>query len=464
LKIILDITRSLFPRVVILFLAAFILVAMDVSEKNKKNIKLAGELLEQKEAWLLANNKKLEAQIKEQSAEQAKYLKAYTEYKTRQGNINLELSEIDLKIFSIESRLHWFNKPLAFKKKKQLKKLKNERKKVAKKLKNLKPPKNKAGSIELHDEPLPEQYREDYLYQLQHQSVWSKDFVIHAVINNHGQLLFILFLGLFFGPVTLKSFNFYLFAPLAKRADSIKINQYNNHQDKLVQYGDTQKEILVDVNDAESLFVKPGWFNLNTEGLTRTRLLWDWHSPFISYALGLVGMTEFVRNDQQVRQVKLASEDDPNQEMISIRLSDHPGYVVKHGHVVAIMGDELKLKKQWRLLDWKSWLFGNVRYVYFQGSGTLYIYGYGNVSTSFASSDSRIKERHIIGFDTRAPFKLVRTETFINYWLYNKPLYDVHFPEQGQFIQQQAFGKRDEKIFRSLLEDILGSIGKVMGF
>jgi len=464
LKLIFDIARSLFSRFVILFLLALILVAVDVSEKEEKNIKLAGELLKKKEVWLLASNEKLETQIKEQSAEQAKYLKAYTEYKTRQGNINLELSEIDLKIFSIESRLHWFNKPLAFKKKKQLKKLKKERKKVAKKLKNLKPPKNRAGVVELLSEPLPEQYREEYINQLQNESVWSKEFVINSVVNNHGKLLFVLFLGLFFGPVTLKSFNFYLFAPLAKKADSIKINKISNHQDELIQYGDTQKEVLVEVQDGQSLFVKPGWFNLNTEGLTRTRLLWDWRNPFVSYALGLVGMTEFVCGNQQTRQVKLASEDDPNQEVISIRLSDHPGYVVKHGHVVATMGDDLKLKKQWRLLDWKSWLFGNVRYVYFQGTGTLYIYGYGNVSTSVASSDSRIKERHIIGFDTRAAFKLVRTETFINYWLYNKPLYDVHFPEQGQFLQQQAFGKKDEKIFRSLLEDVLGSIGKVIGF
>ena len=464
MKLIFDIARSLFSRFVILFLVAVVLVALDVSEKNEKNITLAGKLLKEKEAWILANKEKLEAQVKKQSAEQAKYLKAYTDYRTRQGNLNLELSEIDLEIFTIESQLHWFNKALSFKKKKRLKKLRKERKKITKKIKALKAPKNSAGGFVLTDEPMPEQYHEEYLYQLQNQRIWNKEFVKNSLVNNHGQLLFILFIGLFFGPVTLKSMNYYLFAPLAKKADSIKISQANNRQDDLVQYGSNQKEILIDVNNADSLFVKPGWFNLNTEGLTRTRVLWDWSNPFVSYALGLVGMTEFVSGDQQTRQVKLASEDDPNQEVISVSLSEHPGYVVKHGHVVAIMGKGLTLKKQWRLLDWKSWLFGNIRYVYFQGTGTLYVYGYGNISTSMASRDSRIKERHIIGFDTRSPFKLVRTETFINYWLYNKSLYDVHFPQQGQFLQQQAFGKKDEKIFRSLLEDVLGAIGKVIGF
>jgi len=463
MKLIFDIIKSLFSRVVILLLVALVLVAWDVSEQNEKNITLAGELLKQKEAWVLANKEKLEEQVKKQSAEQAQYLKAYTDYKTKQGNFNLSLSEIDLEIFTIESRLFWFNKPLAFKKKKQLKALKKERKKVANDLKNLKAPKNTAGEITLLEEPLPDQFQEEYLYRLQHESIWNKQFIENSVINNHGKLLLTLFLALFFGPVILKSINFYLLAPLAKKADSIKLNS-DNHHNELVHYGDNQKEILVDVLKATSLFVKPGWFNLNTEGLTRTCLLWDWRNPFLSYALGLVGMTEFVGGEQQTRQVKLASEDDPNQEIVPITLNEHPGYVVKHGHVVAMIGDKLKMKKQWRLLDWKSWLFGNVRYVYFQGTGTLYVHGYGNISTSLTSNDVRIKERHIIGFDTRSPFKLVRTETFINYWLYNKSLYDVHFPEQGQFLQQQAFGKKDEKIFRSLLEDVLGSIGKVIGF
>jgi len=464
LKLILDIAKSLFSRIVILLFVALVLVAMDVSEQNEKNVKLTGELLKEKEAWLLASKANLETQAKQQSAEQARYLKEYTDYKTKQGELNLELSEIDIEIFTIESRLYWFNKALAFKKKKQLKKLKKERKSVVKKLKNLKAPKSVSGELLLIEDPLPEQYQEEYLHQLQNQNVWSQDFIKNSIINNHGQLLFILFIGLFFGPVTLRAFNFFLFAPLAKKAKSIRINPAASVQDDLVQYGEAQKEILIDVDSSSSLFVKPGWFNLNTEGLTRTCFLWDWRNPFVSYALGLVGMTEFVPDNQQTRQVKLASEDDPNQEVVSIKLHEHPGYVIKHGHVVAITGEKLKLKKQWRLLDWKSWLFGNVRYVYFQGTGTLYIHGYGKISTSIANSNSRIKERHIIGFDTRVPFKLARTETFINYWLYSKPLYDVHFPEQGQFLQQQAFGKKDEKIFRSLLEDILGMIGKVIGF
>ena len=467
MKLILDIFKTFFSRIVILFLVALALVAMDVGKQNKQNYLLAADLLKEKEAWIQTNEEKLLEQTNAQSAEHSKYLSALKIYTTKKSSLELEKTKIDLEISIIEAKLHWFNKPFAFKKKKELKKLKKNRKKIVKRLKGLKapkPPNSITLSLEDMKDGLPVQYSDVYIHQLQNKSVWSGDFIKKSILNNHRNVLLVLFFGLFFAPFTLKFLNFFLFAPLAKKADSIRINPESNNQDDLVQYGETHKEIMVDIENSACLFVKPGWFNLNTDGLTRTRIFWDWSNPFVSYALGLVGMTEFLHGNQQTRQVKLASEEDPNQEIITVRLTDHPGYVVKHGHVVALTGDGLRLKKQWRLMDWKSWLFGNIRYVYFQGTGTLYVHGYGNVTTSIASTDSRIKERHIVGFDTRTPFKMARTETFINYWLYNKPLYDVYFPEQGNFLQQQSFGKRDEKIFRSLMEDVLGSIGKVLGF
>ena len=59
---------------------------------------------------------------------------------------------------------------------------------------------------------------------------------------------------------------------------------------------------------------------------------------------------------------------------------------------------------------------------------------------------------------------MIRTETFFNYQLNTNPLHDLHFPGQGHIVQQQSFGKRDDKIFRSMIEDIFGAIGRFFRF
>jgi hypothetical protein len=282
--------------------------------------------------------------------------------------------------------------------------------------------------------------------------------------RHHWLTLILLALGLFFGPVGLKALNFYVFAPLARKTKPIIINENQAARDGMVRYDAPEKELTLTFENQQSLLVKPGWYTLNTDGKTRTRLFWDLSKPFACYAMGLVNMTEFLTDDNQSREIKLAMENDPNHDLIAVHLEEHPGYVVRHSHVVATSGNDLAMQKKWQLWDWKNWLYGNIRYIYFTGTGTIYIHGNGRISTNNTIANGRIKERHVIGFDTTTPFKVIRTETFFNYWLNGKPLYDVHFPEQGHFVQQQSFGQKDDKIFRSIIEDIFGAIGKFFGF
>jgi uncharacterized protein (AIM24 family) len=277
-------------------------------------------------------------------------------------------------------------------------------------------------------------------------------------------ILLALFYALFFGAFTLKAINFFLIAPIAKKTDPITITPGSQNKKHSIQYDVPQKEFKLELSKDHSLIVKPGWFSLNTDGTTKTRLFWELKNPFASYAMGLVNMTEFVPDKDRAREIKIASEQDPNRDIIPVQLKDHPGYVIKHGHVVATCGKDLHMKKVWGLWDWKNWLFGNLRYVFLTGTGTVYIHGYGSVSTNEADNpDYRIKERHLIGYDSRTAFRMIRTETFINYWLNDIPLYDIQFPGKGSFLQQQSYGQRDDKIFRSVLEDILGAVGKLLG-
>jgi uncharacterized protein (AIM24 family) len=295
--------------------------------------------------------------------------------------------------------------------------------------------------------------------------ILRQDSPTDLLTRNDRILLFTLFYAIFFGPLTLKLINFFMVAPLARKTNPITITEDRKDQTRAIQYEPPKKEFKLQLDKEDSLIVRPGWYSLNTEGTTRTRFFWDQKNPFSSYAMGLVNMTEFKPDKEHDREIRLASEADPNRDIIPFQLKDHPGYIVKHGHVVATSGDGLAMKKVWGLWDWRNWLFGNLRYVFFTGTGTVYIHGYGTVSTNDTDNpNNRIKERHLIGYDTRTSFRMIRTETFVNYWLNDMPLYDIQFLGQGNYLQQQSFGSRDEKIFRSVLEDILGAFGKVLGF
>lgn len=277
-------------------------------------------------------------------------------------------------------------------------------------------------------------------------------------------LLLALFYAFFLGPVTLKALNYFVFAPLAKRAPAIVINSESNDMHEGINYGTSQREFKIQLAKGDNLIVRPGWYSMNTDGTARTRFFWHMAAPFASYAMGLVNMIEFKHDNHEAREIRLGCEEDPNQSILPIHLDKHPGYVVRQGHVVATAGEGLVMEKKWQIWDWKSWLFGNIRYVYFTGTGTVYISGHGNLAMNDSAVNIRIKEQHVVGFDTRSPVKVLRSETFGNYWLNHKPLYDIHFPEQGGFLQQQSYGERDDKVFRSLFEDIMGAIGKLLGF
>jgi len=453
LKLLFDLARVFFTRLAILLFIAFIFVAMDAYQARQDDLEKVLNQIDSSIKKLDRKKKKLEKSITK-SYKTLRKINDDIEYWTTPNppsNFTVGQKATYLAVWKVRSV-------------KKLKELKKKREKINQKIAELN------TDIQGLANEINKNINTKALAIASNQQDSMADDIINwdflrTSLSNHSRALTLIFLALFFGPISAKAINFYLFAPLAKKVKPITINNDLSIQKNDIQYGLPQKEIKLTIDKDQSLVVKPGWYNLNTDGSTRTRLFWDWTNPFASYAMGLVKMTEFEPDKNHVREVRIASEDDPNHDIMPVHLNDNPGYIVKHGHVVATSGDDLVMKKCWRFWDLKSWLFGNLRYVFFTGTGSIYIHGYGRVSNNNSDNpDNRIKERHLIGYDTRTSFRMIRTETFINYWLSNKPLYDIQFLGQGSFLQQQSYGRRDEKIFRSMLEDFLGAFSKLLGF
>ncbi len=460
MKIIFDFTRKFFSRLIILALIALILIAFEAYKENQADIDKRIAKIDKKINLLKISNEKISQKIRNLEIKKNTTLKAVNNKTQEINQIAKELKQNKEKNFGHKLGPVKYSKKLFRLSQLQLKRLPlwiqytGKMFEIVEATKEMAINNTKIATLEYQQTVIKQSNIIDYI-------------ILHNITllkTHHLIILASIFYSLFFGRVTLKAINYYIFAPLARISSPILINDVDNMTESSIRYGTPQKEIVLPIKNNESLVVKPGWYTLSTAGLTRTRFFWKRSKPFSCYAMGLINMTEFRNNNSALREIKIASEINPNHAVIPVHLQDHPGYIVRHNHVVAISGDTLKLEKKWQFWDWRSWLYGNIRYVYFTGTGSIYVHGHGAVSTNDAIANSHIKEWHIIGMDTATPFKMTRADTFINYWLNKKPLYDIHFPKQGRFLQQQSLGIKDEKIFRSLLEDIMVAIGKVLGF
>jgi len=102
-----------------------------------------------------------------------------------------------------------------------------------------------------------------------------------------------------------------------------------------------------EVLSARSEHVRP------VQGKVRSRLLYDWTSPFISFAAGLYGLTR-ITGDERVSAATLATPDDPNSYLMRIDFADHPGVVMHPKHVVGVIGTpRLETRWRWGIHPWR---------------------------------------------------------------------------------------------------------------
>lgn len=125
-----------------------------------------------------------------------------------------------------------------------------------------------------------------------------------------------------------------------------------------------------EVLSARSEHVRP------VQGRVRSRLLYDWTSPFISFAAGLHGLSR-ITGDEDGSSATLATPDDPDSYLMRIDFTDHPGVVMHPKHVVGVIGTPaLETRWRWGIQSFATW---QVRYILFAGTGSLIVQGSGDV-------------------------------------------------------------------------------------
>ena len=211
-----------------------------------------------------------------------------------------------------------------------------------------------------------------------------------------------------------------------------------------------------EVLSARSEHVRP------VQGTVRSQLLYDWRSPFISFAAGLYGLSR-VTGGAGGSSATLSTPDDPDSYLMRIDFTDHPGVVVHPRHVVGVLGTP-RLEKHWR---WGVQAFATwqLRYIAFAGTGSLVVEGSGDVvATRPAGGSVRMEQHLVMGFDSRLAVGVDRTEVFVPYLRGRTPLVDDEFTGTHPFFWQKSNADGPRNPVARTFSAFFSGLGKLLGF
>lgn len=268
-----------------------------------------------------------------------------------------------------------------------------------------------------------------------------------------------------------------------------------------------QRKQLVYLKPNEKLWVRPDYV-VSSRGGGAQWIYGGWQHPFTSYAAGLVGMTVFDGSKPgQDRGIAIAGTGEAyaNAYITRVELTNHPGFVLRTSHVVAMQG-QLKIRARWSFQP-VSLLRGQVRYMVAEGTGSIYFVGYGGAfphtpskhlpfNTPEHAETAALDDRHgftenmqapladahandnantenvihqlhdglVIGWDARLEFGLERNENWIDVAVRRRSaMFESSFKGEGIYITTNAVKTRSKDVAGRMLEAILGTLGKILG-
>lgn len=263
-------------------------------------------------------------------------------------------------------------------------------------------------------------------------------------------------------PVVLRFVNYYVLMPVVSRVHRpMRLAAGTDTTAADLRTTPAQRTLTIqlgpgDVLSARSEHVRP------VHGPVHGRLLYDWTSPFISFAAGLYGLTR-VTGGEHGSSATLATPDDPNAYLMRIDFTDHPGVVIHPKHVVGVIGTpEVRTRWWWGIQSFATW---QVRYIMFAGTGSLIVEGNGDVvATNPEGSSTRMEQQLVMGFDSRLAVGVNRTEVFVPYLWRRTPLVDDEFTGRHPFFWQKSSQDGPSNPIAKTFDAIFAALGKLFGF
>jgi hypothetical protein len=251
----------------------------------------------------------------------------------------------------------------------------------------------------------------------------------------------------FFGPTLWSLAMYYVVAPIMSHGRPIRLG---NDPAALPDVGESRVSIAAVVRPGEVLRIKEKFLQASDEGIRRqTRFVLDWRIPFTSLACGLVELVE-LRNPRAEGEyhVTLSNGVDPHLELAELKVPEGGSIVLRPSFLAGVLqreGEQLRIRRHWRLFRLQAWVSGQFRFFEFVGPCRLIVSGSRGVRaerlaerTGQPTPARRTNQDATIGFTPNLEYRPVRAETFWSYYRGMNPLFDDIFAGHGLFVSQET--------------------------
>ena len=264
-------------------------------------------------------------------------------------------------------------------------------------------------------------------------------------------------------PPLFRVLAYYLLMPLVQRVHTpIHLADDEDAASATLRCSDAVRTLVVPLDPGEVLSARSEHVRPVQGSLVRSQILYDWGSPFVSFAAGLFGLSRITGGDQPT-EATLAPPDAPDAYLMRVDFTDHPGVAMHPRHIVALLGEpEVRTRWRWGI---QALATGQVRHIMFAGSGSLIVQGVGDVQATRPVGDAvRMDQDLVMGFDSRLRAGVYRTDVFLPYLRGKRPLIDHRFSGEAPFFWQKSVGEDSQNPLVRTFNAFFSGLGKVLGF
>ena len=259
-------------------------------------------------------------------------------------------------------------------------------------------------------------------------------------------------------PIIWSVFMFSFVAPVASKQTPIQLTEETGG----VFWSEPRTTLNVALVPSGELWARSELMTQYDTASKRTAMFWNWRAPAVSVLSGLALCTQVTNNGEQTTRFALSSND-PEEEISEIVLADDVAVVLHVANIVAISG-KVSVLARWRILNLNAWLTGQLRFLIFQGPGSIYICAPRGIEGFNVTDRQMVEQQVTIGFDSSLNYSVKRTEVFIPYLRGKASLFDDCFQGEGVMFRKNAASQDRQTLLERTFGSFFAILGKMMGF